>query len=101
MDQAAADYEANGGSPIVGEQLRHSFTGNERLAYERTRLSMLSQEYPTFLAKKLTWVNSTEDEGERADWMKQVVVKNSVNSTGVGVLTKVWLTNTYTVLCGR
>ena len=34
MDGAAADYEANGGSPIVGEKLRHNFTGNERLAYE-------------------------------------------------------------------
>ena len=50
MDSALPlTMKANGGSPIVGEKLRHNFTGNERLAYERTRLSMLSQEYPNFI----------------------------------------------------
>ena len=43
VEGAAAQYEADGGSPIAGERIR-SLTGNDKFAYERTRLSLLSAE---------------------------------------------------------
>ena len=93
MDGAAADYEANGGSPIIGEKLRHNFTGNEKLAYERTRLSMLSQEYPNFMARRLTHINATQDEGERARRLAEAH-QEWRDSTGIGALNQ-GMTNKY------
>ena len=85
MDRKYGLWGANGGSPIVGEKLRHNFTGNERLAYERTRLSMLSQEYPNFMARKLEQINATQDEGERARRLAEAR-QEFRDTTGVGAL---------------
>jgi hypothetical protein len=93
MDEAAADYEANGGSPIIGEKLRHNFTGNEKLAYERTRLSMLSQEYPNFMARRLEQINATQDEGERARRLAEAH-QEWRDTTGIGALNQ-GMTNKY------
>ena len=52
----AVKYEQNGGSPIVGERLRTSFTGRNRIAYERARMENLAGRLYAVLASE-SWVH--------------------------------------------
>ena len=75
MDQAAVKYEANGGSPVIGEALRTQFTGRNRVAYERARMERLSYEFPSYYAERLNDINATQDPDVRA--AKELAVVNA------------------------
>ena len=97
MDNAAVKYEEDGGSPIIGEQLRTSFTGRNRLAYERARMERLSYEFPSAYARQLNYINGTDDPGERAR-REQAVINQFLTDTGAigttpGMLNKYLMRN--------
>ena len=65
MNDAATKYEANGGSPIIGEGLRVGLTGRNRVTMNvldgTTRLRVSS-----FYAQRLSQINNTQDPNQRA-----------------------------------
>ena len=65
MNDAATKYEANGGSPIIGEGLRVGLTGRNRVAYERARMERLSMSFP-LLCSTVSHINGTQDPDVRA-----------------------------------
>ena len=97
MDEAAVKYEANGGSPIIGEELRTQFTGRNRVAYERARMERLSYEFPSYYASKLSEINATQDPDVRA--AKELAVVNQflretgATGTSPGMLNKYLMRN--------
>ena len=97
MDQAAVKYEAEGGSPVIGEALRTQFTGRNRVAYERARMERLSYEFPSYYAERLNDINATQDPGVRA--AKELEVVNAfLRETGAvgtspGMLNKYLMRN--------
>ena len=97
MNEAAVKYEANGGSPVIGEALRTQFTGRNRVAYERARMERLSYEFPSYYAERLTEINATQDPNVRA--AKELAVVNQfLRETGAagtspGMLNKYLMRN--------
>jgi hypothetical protein len=97
MNEAAVKYEANGGSPIIGEGLRTQFTGRNRVAYERARMERLSYEFPSYYASKLSEINATQDPDVRA--ARELAVVNAfLRETGAagtspGMLNKYLMRN--------
>jgi len=88
---------ANGGSPIVGEQLRTSFTGRNRLAYERARMERLSYEFPNAYAQRLSYINGTQNPEVRAEREREVIndflTRTGAIGTTPGLLNKYLMRN--------
>ena len=85
LEGATAEYEASGGSPIAGERLR-SLSGNDRIAYERTRLSLLSAEYPNYIQRNSSYLNELGISAEERDARRRQVAQQYLIDTGaVGV----------------
>ena len=93
MDKAAVKYEEGGGSPIVGEQLRTQFTGRNLVAYQVARAQRLGEEWPTFYASRLQYINATQDPVIRQQ-REQEVVQDFISKTGAGAFS-VGLANKY------
>ena len=81
MNGAAASYEENGGSPVVGEQLRTRFTGNYQLIYERNRLGALTSAFPSFYQERLPQLDAIKDPIARKE-AETALIREFLDKTG-------------------
>ena len=84
-ERATADYEASGGSPIIGEQIRTRFTGLPQLAYEKARMQRAAVEYPGFHARYAAYIDGASTPEERAGRTAQVTQKFLRESGAMGM----------------
>jgi hypothetical protein len=71
-EKATADYEAQGGSPIIGEQIRTNYTGLPALAAEKARMQKAALYYPAFHEQARDYINGAGSPEERTGRVAQV-----------------------------